>query len=383
MYTSDQPEMSLDETLLGPYFRNARPVNEVPTLLYVKPPVNTDAVGSCMDLLEKSAFSEALTVDDPAENQAPTLEWYANHLSSTDAVLVHMLGNNQEGHEEHNLKCSFVAGLARGFGKRILMICMQPFESPIDYQELLRLHDTALEAKNSVGDWIVRIEKSIPRRRSRRPTTESPLQGPDIRALSIGEHVAENERNMLDDYFVETTTYYRALRDHLTIVVGRKGVGKSAQLYAMEAELLRDRRNHVCVIKPVGYEMDGLLRVLQSIVNNSEQGYLIESLWKFLIYSELAKSVYESIRSGSMAEDYGETEQKFVRYYESRLTMLDPPFSERLDMAVRALAEVGEIDDSLEQRQRISEMLHTSELRQLREELGKVLCRHQKVRHSN
>ena len=378
-YVGDPPDMSLDDTLLGPYFRNARPANEVPTMLYIKPPMNTDAVSTCMDLLEKSAFGEALIIDDPVENQAPTLEWYANHITSADAVLVHMLGNTQTGNAEHNLKCSFVAGLARGFGKPTFMTCMQPFESPIDYQELLHLHETASGARKAVKEWIDRLEKAIPRRRRRRPEIGTALQGPDLRALRIGEHVAENERNSLDDYFVETTTYYRALADQLTIVVGRKGAGKSAQLYAMEAFLLRDGRNHVCVIKPAGYEMDGLVRVLQSIVHNSEQGYLIESLWKFLLFSELAKSVYESIRSGPMAQGYGEVEQRFVRYYESRLGVLDPPFSERLDVAVRALAGLGSMDDSLEQRQRISEMLHTSELRQLREELGKVLTRHAKV----
>ena len=379
-YKLDSPESSLGETLLGAHYKGNWPRNESPTLLYLKPPIATEAVIQSMDLLYESIFRDFLIVDDPTENQAPPLAWYSQGILSSDAVLVHMLSEEQRGNQEHNVKCSLVAGLARGFRKPVLMVAQKPFESPIDYQDLLRLHDTAGACKDAVSAWLTKIVSELPHRRSRRP--EGPVrseQGRDLRALTNGEPVAENERQRIDEYFLETASYFRALDDQLTIVVGRRGVGKSAQLYAMQSSLLRDSRNHVCVIKPVGYEIDGLVRVLQSIVHNSERGYLIESLWKYLIYSELARSLNEAIVSGYRNQDYGEKERHFVDYYHSRRQLFDPPFSERLDSAVKTLDEVGSLDDAVTQRRRISELLHDRELRELRQELGKALAGYRKV----
>ena len=379
-YKLDSPESSLDSTLLGAHYKGNWPRNESPTLLYIKPPISTEAVIQCMGFLYDSIFGDSLIVDDPAENQAPALAWYAQSILSSDAVLVHMLSTDQVGNQEQNVKCSLVAGLARGFKKEVLMVAQSPFESPLDYQDLLRIHDTAGACKDSVSGWLDKVISGLPQRRSRRPEgTARSAEGRDLRGLTIGEPVAENERQRLDEYFLETASYFRAMDDQLTIVVGRRGVGKSAQLYAMQSTLLRDTRNHVCVIKPVGYEIDGLVRVLHSIYHNSERGYLIESLWKYLIYSELARSLNETIISGFRNQDYGEKERNFVNYYDSRAHLFAPPFSERLDSAVAALGEVGAIGDAVAQRRRISELLHDRELRELRQELGKALAGYRRV----
>ena len=167
--------------------------------------------------------------------------------------------------------------------------------------------------------------------------------------------------------------------DPVTIVVGRRGVGKSAQLFAMHAALTTDRRNHVCVVKPVGYEIDGLVRVLQSIVNKSERGYLIESLWKFLIYSEMARSIYQLTESRPVHYVPTEAESRLLEYYDNNTTLLDPPFSERLDLTLRSLTNICEIEDAIDQRQRISELLHSSQLRDLRDILGATLSAYERV----
>ena len=112
---------------------------------------------------------------------------------------------------------------------------------------------------------------------------------------------------------------------------------------------------------------------------NSERGYLIESLWKYLIYSELARSLNEAISTGSANWDYGDTERRFLGYYDSRSHLLSPPFSERLDIAVTSLSGVGDIQSAVEQRHRISELLHEGELRELRQELGLALYKYRKV----
>ena len=372
---------TLDQTLLGDIHRRPVVRQEEPVLLYVKPPMNTDSVNATIEALQSSSFSNSLIMDDPTESPSTTLEWYAGKLGIADAVLLHLLGNQQTGYLEHNVKCSLIAGISRGFQKSMLMLAQKPFESPIDFRGLLSIHDTASECRYSVQQWTEQLRANISPRRRRRPEDQTHSQQGhlDLRSLAIGEPVAENERQRLDAYFVETSTYFRAMDDPVTIVIGRRGVGKSAQLYAMQAALIKDRRNHLSVIKPVGYEIDGLVRVLRSIVNKSERGYLIESLWKFLIYSEVARSVYQLLESRPPYYMSTEAETNLMSYYNEHSEILSPPFSERLDVTLRSLSEIGEIADAVNQRQRISELLHSAQLRDLRDILGKVLSNYDKV----
>ena len=378
-FLTDSPLKSLEQTLLGSLYKSPMSRQEVPTLLYIKPPINPEAVIATHGKLQDSIFGDSMITDDPIENPSVSLDWYASKLATADAVLCHLLGTHQKGHLLHNVKCSLIAGVARGLRKSMLMLAENPFESPIDYQSLLRLHNTADECVLAVGNWIDGIKTNLPRRRQRRREGGESNRPLDLRSLAIGEPVAENERQRLDDYFVETSTYFRAIEDPLTIVVGRRGVGKSAQLFAMQAALIRDRRNHVCIVKPVGYEIDGLVRVLRSIVSKSERGYLIESLWKFLIYSEIARSIYQFVKSRPLYHTLTEAESELLEYYDNNTELLNPPFSERLDVALRSLANVSEIEDEIAQRRRISELLHSNHLRDLRDILGKVLSAYGKV----
>ncbi len=377
LFIDEAPHRNLELTLLGPRYRNLQALQETPSLLYVKPPITTDAVITVIQHIQDSVFGSSLTVDDPVENPSATLDWYASKLRSVDAVLCHLLSTEEQHQLLHNVKCSLVAGMCRGFGKSILMLVRHPFESPIDYRTLLKSHGTTKECEYTLENWIDSLR--LPRRRQRRPEATKEYKALDLRRLSIGEPVAENESERLDSYFVETSTYLRAMDDPVTIVVGRKGTGKSAQLYAMQTALLNDKRNHVCVIKPVGYEIDGLLRVLNSILHKSERGYLIESLWKLLIYSELARSINKVLELRTPYQPPSERESKFIEYYQEHKELIDLPFSQRLDITVRSLEKLGEIEDAVAQRQRISELLHSNQLRELREVIGSALSNKQRV----
>ena len=178
---------------------------------------------------------------------------------------------------------------------------------------------------------------------------------------------AENERADIDAYFLETSSYMRAMDEQLTIVVGRKGSGKSAQLYAMQNALEADPRSTVCVIKPVGYETDGLLRVMKHLFHSSERGYLIASVWKFLIYTELLRYIFLTVQNRPPYFERTDAEERLVEYFERNRDLMEPPFSERLSMAVQALdAGMDGVDDPLQQRGRISEQLHVGRIGKLR-----------------
>ena len=101
---------------------------------------------------------------------------------------------------------------------------------------------------------------------------------------------------------------------------------------------------------------------------------MIESLWKYLIYSEIATSVMMKIRNRPIYQARTVEEDAFLNYCDINTEILALPFSERIENAVLSLEGVGKIVDAREQRLRVSEYLHSSLINELRKHLGIVLA---------
>ena len=354
----------------------ARP--ELPTLFYVKPEINSPSVIRTVELLKASRFGETLIIDDPRDNPSASLDWYAEQLATADAVVIHLLSREHSHNSAHNLKASLIAGLAVGLKRPLLMLAHSPYESPVDYAHLLKVHETAESCIQITSNWLDEVTANLPHRRPRRPR-EASRTNLELRHVSLGQPVAEHERDNLDNYFVETVPYFRALEGPTTILIGRRGTGKTAILYALQANLERIRGNHVTILNPVGYELEGLIRVLQDIMHSSERGFLIESLWKYLIYSEIALSVEDALLSQPIHQERTPSETDFLAYCESNSQVIRHPFSVRLDIAVRSLDGISCMPDPIHQRSRISERLHATLLRDLRKHIGSVLASHKRL----
>ena len=371
-FLSERPWLDINNSAISDRYRQPFSRPESPTLLYIKPPINTTSVLRTVDAAKASKFGQALVIDDPRDNALPTLDWYSEQLMTADAVMIHLLSQEHVDGDVHNTKASLIAGLACGLDRPLLILGHSPYESPVDYDHLVRIHETAESCRQSVSKWLDEVGEKLPRRRPRRSQQASPTTW-DLRHISLGQHVAEHERDELDNYFVETSPYLAALEGPTTILIGRRGTGKTAILYAIKAELERSTRNHVTVLNPVGYELEGLIRVLQETSAFSERGFLIESLWKYLIYSEIALSVEEALTARPVYRISTDAETEFLDYCDTNADIIRLPFSARLDNAVRSLYGIGEATDAIEQRSRISEHLHGTLLRDLRRHLGAVL----------
>ena len=371
----EKPWQSLDQTLLDYRYRQQMHRLEDPTLLYVKPPLTTDSVIAVQEEFKRSLFSDSLIVDDPTEYSSQILEWYADKILIADAVVVHLLSAEHVNHSSHNLKASIVAGLAHGFGRPMIMLAHAPYQPPVDYERWLSVHDTAEVCIARAKTWLDEAGTGLSHRRAhRRHVVSRTSRQTDLRSLFLGDVVAEHEAHKLYEYFVETSSFYQAMDDPLTILLGRRGTGKTAILYAIASEMNGTTGNHVTILKPVGYETHGLIRVLEEIRQRSERGFLIESLWKYLIYSEIATSVMMKIRNRPVYQARTVEEDAFLNYCDINTEILAPPFSERIENAVLSLEGVAKIVDAREQRLRVSEYLHSSLINELRKHLGIVLA---------
>jgi hypothetical protein len=369
-FFADQPyadKTSLFEDLLD---RAKKPTRA--TLLYLKAQTATEA---CNRLTRRVVGGQvASIIDDPAEGANQPLGWYVNRVESASAVVCHLLSSDHVNWQLSNAKQAFVGGMAQGLGTPLLMLAHEPYSSPLDYRDLLRLHGTAAKAELLFDEWFAPLVESI----RNQETNADYYRGRDLarttlEQINLGEWIAENESQDLPEYFIPTAAYNEALRATHSIFVGRKGTGKSATFYKLERELSADPRNHVCVIKPVAYELEGVLRLLDQTLASADSGYLIESLWKFLINTELAKSLYTQINSKPVSFGRTAQERDLLEFVEQNASWIMPEFSVRLEAAVNSLLAVPASGTVEVRRKNISEQLHGDMLPRLKVVTGNLV----------
>ena len=321
-------------------------------------------------------------VDDPKESASQTLTWYGTQVYSAHCVVCHMANPERDGALLHNARYSLVAGLAFGLGKPLLMLSEGQYVSPIDYRELLRHYETTAQAVKYLEDWLSPHEEEWKNQQNAAKSyTSATRLANELRGIRLGEPVAENEAiDLVDHYFIETHAFQEAFEGKHTIFVGRKGVGKAANFLKLSSELKVDRRNLVCEIKPVSYDLQSVFQLMHSLKAKGSKSYTIESLWKFLLASEVAHAVLDSINRRPDPKRH-ENEVKLVEFMEKNAELLPKDFATRLDACLARLVSerlVSEGDNSqsgaIESFQNaISEAIHGGLYKDLRLILGKLL----------
>ena len=296
-------------------------------------------------------------------------------------TIAHLLDNKRDGLYLQNAKYSFVSGLAFGFNRPLLMLAHDPLTVPIDYADLLFIHNTAAACVSHTEEWLTQVVEIVSSERQRLQEQHRNIDNIiALRKINLGEDVAENEQFDLLDYFIPTAAYEDAFRSPQTMIyVGRKGSGKTANLYKIVDELSSDRRNHVCSIKPVAYELEGILKLLRMSASRAEKGFMLQALWKFLVYTELAFSVYEELESKPPYFEKAEEEKEFLLFVEANRDFITSEFAIRMEKAIKDLCEIDFSDLIENQRKRVSEILHNNILSRLRDYLGKVLEKKERV----
>lgn len=319
-------------------------------------------------------------VADPEESSVQSLSWHAQNVYSSAAVVAHFCSPNRYGADVHNARCALVAALARGMEKPLLMLAEDDYTTPIDYRDLVHVYTTAADCRDTADRWLAeKLAPTYERLRTRPQPSAGTQLAVELRSLRLGEHVAENEAADLAEYFIETASFQEVLEKNTTVFVGRKGTGKTANMIQAAATLRADKRNLVCVIKPMSYELDGIVELMRRYQESPDQGYVVESLWKFLIYSEVAKTAYNEIVGKPALPASDSDEYRFLSFMEGPGAFLKEDFTARLETAVDGLRKVEPGPGLADQRTRISEALHRGILLQLRGHLGKILSRKVRV----
>jgi hypothetical protein len=379
-FMEERPDVqgkSLFKTALEPLLKSGWP----PSMFYLAEQTQTDAGRAVLQLLgARSSTGLPLVSADPSEAAVQTLPWFTQHVYASEAVVVHMMAARKRGSAVHNARASLVAGLARGMGRPLLMLAESEYESALDYRDLLFRYEDAASCRTRVDHWLGRTLEPLRGRVAEAKEAASALRlSTELRSVDLGEYVAENEVSGLERYYVETASFREILSGASRVYVGSKGTGKSAAAISAEAAIRADARKLVCTIKPPGYDLNGLVRLFTHYEERDTKGYVAESLWKYLLATELALAVERDLSRRPAGAVPGDPEWKLLQFISENEEWIKRDFASRLELAVADLVKIEPGVGVADVRNRISEVLHRGPLRRLREVLAPALADRERI----
>lgn len=369
-FIRDQPHMTSD-TLFDQVIEPTLEPAGRPSLFYVKSLHENEPERHLTRRVTREADKGYRCVfADPTESTYP-LSWYAQQVYAASAVLVHLTSPDQVGALAHNGRCSLIAGLVHGMKKPLLMLAEESFRTPIDYRELLGRFPTARAAVQRAGVWL---DNNLPQLGVEAAPVPALRLATELKGLRLGEDVAEHEEDQLGGYFVETAGYREVLERKTTIFVGRKGTGKTANFLRASRALSEDKRVLVVVIKPWGYDMEAVVRLLRKSMPGDVRSYLIEGLWQYLLETEIALAALEEARSRPAGIAPDSPEWRLQVFCEDPKLGINEDFAVRLERMVDQLQQLVPGEGGVEEpRKKMVQALHTGPIAHLRKLLGDVL----------
>jgi|tagenome__1003787_1003787.scaffolds.fasta_scaffold20949822_2 hypothetical protein len=316
-----------------------------------------------------------VTLADPVESSY-TITWYARQVYSASAVIIHLAPPTVASADIHNARGALVGGLALGMKRPVMLVAETDYPTPLDYRELLRRYETGAEAAGFVEDFLQDLRAA----ERTRPAATAGSTGPELRTLRLGEDVAENEATYLADYFIETASYLDVLQPRVTIFVGRRGTGKTANLLRAAETLGEDVRNLVVTIKPSGYEVEAIARLLSAQAFGDIKSYMIEGLWQYLLETEVGLALVDRAEQRPAGISSGTPEWDLREFLNASPYGMTSEFAVRLESLVHQLSALPTEGESLEaSRELILTTLHASTLGELRRHMAPLLSEGDRV----
>jgi len=325
---------------------------------------------------------EILSADHSEVSLAP-LSWYVQQIYKTDASIFHLAAPRRANSTIHNARTAFLAGIAHGLGRNMLMLAEEDYVVPFDYQDLLQQYNSSKTLGFGFDKWMGNFEGDHARERASaaQRSVQRRRLASQLGALNFYEYVAEQEAGSLSDYFVRTRQFEDLLNSPAVIFVGRKGVGKTANMLEAAQTLREDKRNLVVVIKPADYELQGLVKVLSDYRGRESLSYLTENMWKFLLYSEIARVAVDEAEQRPAGIATGSPLDELRQFMEECGLPMREDFSVRLEQLVTALLKTsGEVNRGVsDARDAIGAALGGVLLRDLRSRLEKAVTSYARV----
>lgn len=307
---------------------------------------------------------------DPNDMNSMSINDAFADVSASTGLILPLVSSAIEGDLKHNLQASTLAGMAHGLGIDPLIIQFDDDPAPVDFREFISTARGRVETTKDVEAYCQRTlvfnQRSKPIGRNRTPSL--------LEQIDLGKSAAEHEALKLDQYFVRTAQYTRAIRAKSGIVVGRKGSGKTAIFYATLEKKQSDRRNLTVPLMPVSHRLSELREHLLDVKAAGFFDHTIEAFWQYIIYMEIIYSLREAVLSKSK---YNYSKLKEVEEIETRFKMdsenVYGDFTSRLESAVSLVIDfLRKSPNVIAAREELTNFLFEHEISKLRDAISSL-----------
>ncbi|MCZ7556004.1 MAG: hypothetical protein M5R41_06335 [Bacteroidia bacterium] len=347
--------------------------NSAPVYL-VLPDVKTDLETHLISRIKKARlFYRSF---DPQETGRLSALDAIEQVSVSHGIIVPFVNSVYKKSDIHNMRAAFIAGLAFGMEKKILLLQNGDDPIPLDYRDFVSRYRHPGEMDNHISEFASAITASI---QSSRPPIIDRADNL-LKRLDLGASSAENEFRDLGEYYLVTSEYQSVERGEVQVVAGRKGSGKSALFFQLRDKIRRNKRNVVIDLKPEGFE---LLKFKEQVLDYLEEGtraHTITAFWEYLLLLEICHKILDKdrithVRNHNLYEPY----QRLSELYASDLYISEGDFAERMRFITQKITEEYSLHRGDEksvhrlQTGEITKLLHRHDVPELRNILLKYL----------
>lgn len=332
--SSEFVELISSITDLSPIRFNSELLNNRTPVYLILPPIKNDVQTHLISRIKKARlFYRSF---DPAEHGRLSAPDAIENVASSHGVILTLLRDDYADSEIHNYRAAFVAGLAEGMKKPLLLIQNENEPVPLDYRDLVRSFTYPLQIDQFIADFGMTITESL--QSANLAATQQPSN--ILARLSLGASSAENEFQELGQYYLETDEFRRTLRGEVQVVLGRKGAGKSALFFQVRDRLRNDKKNVVLDLKPEGFQ---LVKFKERVLDFLEEGtreHTVTAFWEYIILLEICHKLLLSdkklhLHNHNLYEPY----QKLSSMYETDEYIAEGDFSERMLRLTQTIAD--------------------------------------------
>jgi len=377
-YLEYQNAAELEKIIRGitdatPSLRNIYPLNQTVPVYLIEARYRTDPVTRIISRVKKARLS--FRSFDPGESPRLSASEAFEQVAQSFGVLLHLLPDNISDAAIHNIRVAFLAGLADGFSKVLLLLQDGEEPVPLDYRDLVQVFMHPTQIDEAIAEFATRVTEALQGARYLKTEKEHSL----LESVSFGASAAENEFRELSSYYLETDQFQRALRGEVRLVVGRKGSGKTAIFAQVRDRTRQNRQNVVVDLRPEGYQLLKFKEMVLKFLGPGALDHTVTAFWEYLLLLEICYKLLEKdriphTRDRRLFEPY----RRLASIYDSDEYVTEGDFAERLSGLLQHItndyqSKYGETANRTLSQQEITELLYQHDVNKLREHVVEYL----------
>lgn len=228
---------------------------------------------------------------DPQEEYRLSARTAWELVTESTGLIVTIYSESRDDWKLHNIRASFLSGLALAQDRECLILIDPEASKPLDYIDICKTIKHPDHIREAVESLIPRLYAAQLHAKRGGNKRSSRL----ISSISVGANAAENEMRDLKDYFVETHDFKNALDGRGRLIVGRKGAGKTAIFWRVR-DTARENSNRELVLdlKPDGYQLRKFKEQLVKLLAAGTKEHTLTAFWEYIIYGEIIHKIFES-----------------------------------------------------------------------------------------